>query len=42
MQELLFNGYLNNIFGGALTGGASSTLGVPGSTAANLQFNRQF
>ena len=42
MQELLFSGYLNNLFGGTLTGGASSTPSVPGSTRANLQYNRQF
>ncbi|MFM1566056.1 MAG: hypothetical protein ACKJRP_03940 [SAR86 cluster bacterium] len=42
MQELLFSGYLNNLFGGTLSGGASSTVGIPGSTRANLQYNRQF
>jgi len=42
MQEMLFNGYLNNLFGGTLSGGASSTVGIPGSTRANLQYNRPF
>jgi hypothetical protein len=41
-QELLFEGYLNNLFGGRLTGGASSTIGRPGSTAANIQYRKQF
>ena len=41
-QELSFEGYLNNLFGGQLTGGARSTIGRPGSTAANLQYRRQF
>ena len=41
-QNISFNGYLNNLFGGRLSGGASSTLGVPGSTRANVQYNRQF
>jgi hypothetical protein len=38
----LFEGYLNNLFGGRLTGGASSTIGRPGSTAANIQYRKQF
>ena len=42
LQELSFEGYLNNLFGGQLTGGARSTIGRPGSTAANLQYRRQF
>ena len=42
MQELLFNSYLNDVFGGALTGNVSHILGIPGSTRANLQYQKRF
>ena len=44
LQELSFGGYLNNLFGvgGQWSGGASSIIGRPDSTAVNLQYRRQF
>jgi len=42
LQELLFNSYLNDVFGGALTGNVSHILGIPGSTRANVQYQKRF
>ena len=41
-QELSFESFLNDFFGGQLTGGARSTIGRPDSTTANVQYRRRF